>query len=109
MPPSSSWLWEINSSNCASCSEAFRREFFFSSRRRHTSSLRDWSSDVCSSDLVDHGGRGERPAEAAVGALHAVVVLLLDLVVDLALAAKGQHVVLDPDLDVFRVHSGQLG
>src|SRR5580700_9900154 len=25
--------------------------FFFSSRRRHTSSLRDWSSDVCSSDL----------------------------------------------------------
>src|SRR6266496_5431278 len=26
--------------------------FFFSSRRRHTSSLRDWSSDVCSSDLV---------------------------------------------------------
>src|SRR6266536_4877550 len=27
--------------------------FFFSSRRRHTSSTRDWSSDVCSSDLVD--------------------------------------------------------
>src|SRR6266536_4205731 len=25
--------------------------FFFSSRRRHTSSTRDWSSDVCSSDL----------------------------------------------------------
>src|SRR5437868_11866959 len=27
--------------------------FFFSSRRRHTRSKRDWSSDVCSSDLVD--------------------------------------------------------
>src|SRR6267378_4743068 len=27
--------------------------FFFSSRRRHTRSLRDWSSDVCSSDLLD--------------------------------------------------------
>src|SRR5699024_11658327 len=26
--------------------------FFFSSRRRHTSSKRDWSSDVCSSDLT---------------------------------------------------------
>src|SRR6266496_6085140 len=26
--------------------------FFFSSRRRHTISLRDWSSDVCSSDLT---------------------------------------------------------
>src|SRR5947207_15476989 len=25
--------------------------FFFSSRRRHTTSLCDWSSDVCSSDL----------------------------------------------------------
>src|SRR5690606_30274160 len=30
--------------------------FFFSSRRRHTSVSRDWSSDVCSSDLIV-GGR----------------------------------------------------
>src|SRR6266498_5044336 len=34
--------------------------FFFSSRRRHTRCGRDWSSDVCSSDLervavMDHG------------------------------------------------------
>src|SRR5438034_11489631 len=28
--------------------------FFFSSRRRHTRSLCDWSSDVCSSDLKRH-------------------------------------------------------
>src|SRR5699024_11424284 len=28
--------------------------FFFSSRRRHTRSKRDWSSDVCSSDLVSN-------------------------------------------------------
>src|SRR5690606_40080647 len=27
--------------------------FFFSSRRRHTRFSRDWSSDVCSSDLCD--------------------------------------------------------
>src|SRR5207245_6085397 len=26
--------------------------FFFSSRRRHTRCYRDWSSDVCSSDLL---------------------------------------------------------
>src|SRR5258705_2417533 len=26
--------------------------FFFSSRRRHTRCLSDWSSDVCSSDLL---------------------------------------------------------
>src|SRR5271167_3481927 len=32
--------------------------FFFSSRRRHTRSKRDWSSDVCSSDLLDMGADG---------------------------------------------------
>src|SRR5260221_12247615 len=31
--------------------------FFFSSRRRHTISLCDWSSDVCSSDLPARGDR----------------------------------------------------
>src|SRR3712207_9005838 len=48
--------------------------FFFSSRRRHTRYWRDWSSDVCSSDLLellaidvsvelveDPPGRGRRP------------------------------------------------
>src|SRR6266542_2209334 len=29
--------------------------FFFSSRRRHTRCYRDWSSDVCSSDLDGDG------------------------------------------------------
>src|SRR5699024_12174991 len=33
--------------------------FFFSSRRRHTRSKRDWSSDVCSSDLIEMGMEGE--------------------------------------------------
>ena len=31
--------------------------FFFSSRRRHTRLVRDWSSDVCSSDLVRGAGK----------------------------------------------------
>src|SRR2546428_1838001 len=31
--------------------------FFFSSRRRHTRSDRDWSSDVCSSDLIGAFGK----------------------------------------------------
>src|SRR5438034_9209589 len=35
--------------------------FFFSSRRRHTRSLCDWSSDVCSSDLVE-GAAAQRRA-----------------------------------------------
>src|SRR3712207_8086054 len=52
--------------------------FFFSSRRRHTRYWRDWSSDVCSSDLgavtglvsllephpdAELGGGGEQDAE----------------------------------------------
>src|SRR5437016_8805748 len=32
--------------------ESEKLEFFFSSRRRHTRLVSDWSSDVCSSDLV---------------------------------------------------------
>src|SRR5438132_13883895 len=34
--------------------------FFFSSRRRHTRSLCDWSSDVCSSDLSRRRASVER-------------------------------------------------
>src|SRR5437899_6405258 len=33
--------------------------FFFSSRRRHTRCLSDWSSDVCSSDLRSWAGPGK--------------------------------------------------
>src|SRR5207245_7503142 len=40
--------------------------FFFSSRRRHTRCYRDWSSDVCSSDLA-------LPAGAAADRLVGVV------------------------------------
>src|SRR5437588_2334701 len=39
--------------------------FFFSSRRRHTRSLCDWSSDVCSSDLI-----GDVPAATQVKLLR---------------------------------------
>src|SRR5690606_2577900 len=40
------------------------RLFFFSSRRRHTRFSRDWSSDVCSSDL-DQAEAARKEAEAA--------------------------------------------
>src|SRR6266508_4632240 len=40
--------------------------FFFSSRRRHTIWPRDWSSDVCSSDLrLETDEKGKLPAFAA--------------------------------------------
>src|SRR5437762_5678786 len=51
--------------------------FFFSSRRRHTRYIGDWSSDVCSSDLLgvleeaiaairDNHSRGVRPEDAQI-------------------------------------------
>src|SRR5690606_39635227 len=41
--------------------------FFFSSRRRHTRFSRDWSSDVCSSDLI---GAELTPLKKNYGALE---------------------------------------
>src|SRR5207248_3922037 len=41
----------------------FRYCIFFSSRRRHTRSYGDWSSDVCSSDLAQ--ARTQKPVEQA--------------------------------------------
>src|ERR1039457_7539906 len=83
-----------------------RSFFFFSSRRRHTRLQGDWSSDVCSSDLlaifqaelnggldhglVDglHGGRGE-PVKGAVEG----VVLGYTMAVEVGKAAQGIAVV----------------
>src|SRR5437016_8906037 len=42
------------------------RVFFFSSRRRHTRLVSDWSSDVCSSDLHVRGRAG--PSQGSVRA-----------------------------------------
>src|SRR2546422_5435848 len=42
------------------------RIFFFSSRRRHTRCSRDWSSDVCSSDLHEHEYNAIRNAAALI-------------------------------------------
>src|SRR5699024_11716541 len=41
--------------------------FFFSSRRRHTRSKRDWSSDVCSSDLYGNGTSDHHMGGSAQG------------------------------------------
>src|SRR5258707_9996866 len=37
--------------NCSRLPCVYAQDIFFSSRRRHTRYWRDWSSDVCSSDL----------------------------------------------------------
>src|SRR5215217_6190659 len=54
--------------------------FFFSSRRRHTRYWRDWSSDVCSSDL--HG------AEFVFGLTHGLGWIAMCLLSVAALRAR---------------------
>src|SRR5690606_811778 len=63
--------------------------FFFSSRRRHTRFSRDWSSDVCSSDLLQWNGTGRGSAgfysqsrTDLVPYLEANAALLVDVKVD---------------------------
>src|SRR5215211_8439481 len=52
--------------------------FFFSSRRRHTRSLCDWSSDVCSSDLLSDRPAGQPPPGRASGAVVCACELFRD-------------------------------
>src|SRR3990172_11419238 len=44
------------------------RALFFKSRRRHPRCSRDWSSDVCSSDLLDLGIVGNSSVSALISA-----------------------------------------
>src|SRR2546429_4095865 len=52
--------------------------FFFSSRRRHTRCSRDWSSDVCSSDLVYSTGLAVLPGAPSSVAVAAGSVGIYD-------------------------------
>src|SRR5258707_7267688 len=49
-------------------------DFFVSSRRRHTRYWRDWSSDVCSSDLLQESGRCALGRWAARGKQYIVMI-----------------------------------
>src|SRR5271170_2688189 len=59
LSPFSNWQRAGAEADCAVMSD-----FFFSSRRRHTRSTRDWSSDVCSSDLTGRTAGPDRPPYA---------------------------------------------
>src|SRR6266699_4569536 len=69
------------------------RGFFFSSRRRHTRCGRDWSSDVCSSDLgwtlIDPDDRPRLTALAEEGRRTVVIVVGLILTFAVAGAIEG--------------------
>src|SRR5690606_40136610 len=63
---------DIVTDACIAYDDEVEEPFFFSSRRRHTIFSRDWSSDVCSSDLCTSaahphqtGGHDRRAREVA--------------------------------------------
>src|SRR5260221_4978831 len=67
----SGWLWPVDAKGepvigSSYVTGGFYFAIFFSSRRRHTISLCDWSSDVWSSDL--HGRGGSDYSAAIIGA-----------------------------------------
>src|SRR5204863_3957802 len=62
--------------------------FFFSSRRRHTRSLRDWSSDVCSSDLDANWHPETEEDKCATGTLIGSGIGGLSGIADTALLLK---------------------
>src|SRR5215204_3260187 len=80
--------------------------FFFSSRRRHTRSLCDWSSDVCSSDLT-----GPIPATRKLLDRNGMTMDDVDLVeineafAPVVLAWKRE---LQPDMDRVNVNGGAM-
>src|SRR5699024_11277177 len=70
---------------------------FFSSRRRHTRSKRDWSSDVCSSDLVSTVGfwRGGMDI-AIVVALTMTLIVIVGSLIGMSLPFIFRKLKLDP-------------
>src|SRR5438477_12662973 len=64
--------------------------FFFSSRRRHTRLTCDWSSDVCSSDLLFRHGR--RETEWRVVKFHRTVEDYVSLIQSAGLRSEERRV-----------------
>src|SRR5699024_11446686 len=75
--------------------------FFFSSRRRHTRSKRDWSSDVCSSDLysvkIDERGRRLRSATTfiSIGMISGIILALFLKIIELTTGNIVYHLLFD--------------
>src|SRR5436309_15391989 len=63
--------------------------FFFSSRRRHTRFSRDWSSDVCSSDLTMLTAERHAPASSPTLSRRRIALAIVGLALIGAGAAAG--------------------
>src|SRR3712207_8257995 len=80
--------------------------FFFSSRRRHTRYWRDWSSDVCSSDLVVSvcAERAAGPVDSLTG-----LVATRDVAADAAVGVQDRGVVATAEVTTDRSEERRVG
>src|SRR5262249_56623915 len=81
--------------------------FFFSSRRRHTRLVSDWSSDVCSSDLLVGAGAQDRAVVAGSVELQVVGVECVDPAVGLDVDAVVLVPAAGPDRERVGVEIGR--
>src|SRR6266511_5360539 len=79
--------------------------FFFSSRRRHTRFSRDWSSDVCSSDLEEDPDQDRRDREGRVATGNAAAAKTKERKAARALALAGSKA--DPARDFGQRHDDE--
>src|SRR6478672_10235873 len=85
--------------------------FFFSSRRRHTSSDRDWSSDVCSSDLGGRHEPGESIEETAIREAKEETnfdVELGELIGEYSIVSAGGERILDVSIFIATILGGEM-
>src|SRR5262245_64114010 len=66
--------------------------FFFSSRRRHTRCLSDWSSDVCSSDLMIVMAIMIVIAVTAAMTVMAVIIVMIAAIIMIVIAVSSAAV-----------------
>src|SRR5690625_4196365 len=86
----------LSSACCPSLYCSSRFSFFFSSRRRHTRWPRDWSSDVCSSDLNEGDVSFTFTSDSLGAGAHEVTLTSDDLSASTSFTVTEDPVVYDP-------------
>src|SRR3546814_3289128 len=83
--------------------------FFFKQKTAYEMRISDWSSDVCSSDLLDEGSLGVDAGTDAALDLSAALMLALERLSPLERAAFLMHDVFDASFEEVRSEERRVG